>query len=199
MRFLSFWDSPDSRKFQISVNFNYKHNIHPLSAKICKWNLPVLGELKLNTDASLSNEGRGIGGLIRNHFGEVACFFSMNVLKEEIYILEIRAICEGVAAASRLGIRHLWIEADSSFAVDVFNEKSQTPWRSITKFDTAKAYLDGIQWKISHIWREANSAVDYLSKRDCLCKGEDIPLDNIPVPLSEILKNDAEGKEYQRL
>ncbi|XP_077226370.1 uncharacterized protein LOC143859595 [Tasmannia lanceolata] len=56
-----------------------------------------------------------------------------------------------------------------------------------------------ICWEISHIWREANQAADYLSKPNCSIKGEDIQLVSIPPDLQNIVSLDYDGMVYSRV
>ncbi|XP_077252334.1 uncharacterized protein LOC143891675 [Tasmannia lanceolata] len=133
-----------------------------------------MGEFKLNTDASLVDEGGGIGGILRNKDGEIIHFFSKNTDGDEIFALEIQAICEGVAVAKYLGITSLWIEADSSFAVNSFNKRSLPPWKQMQSIQRAWTDLAGMKWRITHIWREGNMAADF-------CPRESAPLKAIPL------------------
>ncbi|XP_077252703.1 uncharacterized protein LOC143892126 [Tasmannia lanceolata] len=180
-------------------NFGFKHCPINTSVKYCKWTAPKEDEFKLNMDASLTDEGGGIGGIIRNASGQVIHIFSISVDKDEIFSLEIQAICEGIGVAEKLGISNLWIETDSTFAVDSINKKTDPPWKKLDQIFKARHKLGGMNWKISHIWREANAAADFLSKRNCPFKGVDIPLEGIPEPLHQILCDDMRGKFYQRL
>ncbi|XP_077228461.1 uncharacterized protein LOC143861420 [Tasmannia lanceolata] len=156
-------------------------------------------EYKLNTDASLSDEGGGLGGTLRDSNGEVLHCFSVNTQKDEIFSLEIKAICIGVEVAKRLGITHLWIEADSNFAVNSFAKLSDPPWKNLSEISKCWKFLNTIDWKITHIWREANSVADLLSKRDYPCKSLNIPLQCIPNYLRDSISRDISGEMYLRL
>ncbi|XP_077251649.1 uncharacterized protein LOC143890850 [Tasmannia lanceolata] len=101
---LNLCDLADDQRIQISINFGYRHIPKEVSDKSCRWLPPIPGECKLNTDASLSTEGGGIRGIIRNDWGDPVYLFSLNVAKDEIFTLEIQAICEGIVAAKNLGI-----------------------------------------------------------------------------------------------
>ncbi|XP_077236556.1 uncharacterized protein LOC143878125 [Tasmannia lanceolata] len=140
----------------------------------------------------------GIRGIIRDSNRDVFYFFSLSISKDEIYSLEIQAIT-GVAAAMTLRITKLWIEADSTFVVDSVDKSSHPPWKNLQDIKKAWRYPNNIDWRITHIWREANFAADYLSKRSYPCNGENIPIHSIPLPLLEILSKDQSGEIYQRL
>ncbi|XP_077221686.1 uncharacterized protein LOC143855449 [Tasmannia lanceolata] len=160
-------------------NFGYKFLRNCKTDRFCKWIPPIPGEFKLNSYASLSDEGGGIGGIIRDSIGDAIYCFSLSIPKGEIYSLEIHAICTGVAAAMALGITKLWIEADSTFVVASVDKSSHPTWKNLPDIKKAWSYLDSIDWRISHIWREANSAANYLSKISCPYKGENIPIHSI--------------------
>lgn len=42
---------------------------HTTEWKMIKWIKPTPGKVKLNTDGSFSNNGAGIGGIVRNEYG----------------------------------------------------------------------------------------------------------------------------------
>ncbi|XP_077222166.1 uncharacterized protein LOC143856010 [Tasmannia lanceolata] len=156
-------------------------------------------EYKLNADASLVRNGGGIGGLIRDSNGMVIKAFSVNIPKEEIFELELEAIMNGVNLVTDMGASMLWIESDSSFAVDVIQGKTAPPGHKAARIGGLFHSLNNLDsWRISHCWREGNQIADFLSKHDCLCKGSDINPLMIPPNLLEILYSDRDGKVYTR-
>ncbi|XP_077223014.1 uncharacterized protein LOC143856633 [Tasmannia lanceolata] len=141
----------------------------------------------------------GLGAIIRNSVGTVQAVLSVNVESEPIYELEMLAIEKGVAMARVMGLDQIWIESDSKFAVDVVKGRAKTTWKKKNLIEKLSVALSLFRkWHISHSWREGNRAADFLSKRDCVCKGTIIQLDQIPQPLLEILQEDREGKIYYR-
>ncbi|XP_077252578.1 uncharacterized protein LOC143891980 [Tasmannia lanceolata] len=126
--------------------------------------------------------------------------FSLNTDAEDIHSLEIQAIYTGVIQARKLGINSLWIEADSFLAVNVINGSGSGPWKKQAMIREIIEHLRNFSsWKLTHVWRESNAATDYLSKRSCPWKGEDIPLPLVPEKLLSIMTDDRMGTVYIRL
>ncbi|XP_077234746.1 uncharacterized protein LOC143876958 [Tasmannia lanceolata] len=191
-------DSAENTK--IASFFGYRLNLPHLSQNWCSWIPPSLDELKINVDASLDDDGGGIGGLIRDNSGSCISLFLQNVNKEEIFELELFAIEKGIQLASTLSARNIWVESDSKFAVDILNGSLAIPWRQTMRIRRIKFALCAfIHHKITHIWREANSAADYLSKRNCPMKGWNVPGSRSTYELSNIIEEDGEGSQYLRL
>ncbi|XP_077226482.1 uncharacterized protein LOC143859716 [Tasmannia lanceolata] len=170
------------------------------SAVFCSWTRPALEVYKLNTDAAVRNGIGGIGGLIRNSVGEVQVMFSLRSGSEEIHLLEMKAILHGITLARTEGYNSIWIESDSLLAVNVLLEKWDCPWKAIPIVEEIRDALRNTpNWKLSHIWREANGAADFLSKPDCCCEGAVLLPSCIPRGLRDILDLDAAGHLYPRL
>ncbi|XP_077246096.1 uncharacterized protein LOC143885953 [Tasmannia lanceolata] len=200
---LNITDTDSTANQRIASLFGYRLNtpsLDDLSKKWCSWIPPSLDELKINVDASLDDDGGGIGGLIRNNSGKCISLFSQNVEKEEIFELELYAIEKGILLASTLNARNIWVESDSKFAVDILNDSSTIPWRQLMRIRRIiTALSDFLHHKISHIWRDGNSAADYLSKRNCPLKGWNLPGSGSTLELTNLIDEDGKGTQYLRL
>ncbi|XP_077251809.1 uncharacterized protein LOC143891039 [Tasmannia lanceolata] len=83
--------------------------------------------------------------------------------------------------------------------VNIINSQAPCPWKTLTLLDKICLGLAAfVDWKVTHVWREANSAADFLSKEDCPCKGDDIPPSSIPISLKDIIATDSAGVPYTR-
>ncbi|XP_077228465.1 uncharacterized protein LOC143861422 [Tasmannia lanceolata] len=120
-------DTPTNRS--IAANFGCAFCPKIRSPQVCCWSKPNQGSFKINSDASLSTDGGGMGGAIRNHNGFLVSMFSVNVESKEILVLEIKAVLVGLQLAASLGLTNIWIEVDSKIAADVINGTSKTPWK----------------------------------------------------------------------
>ncbi|XP_077246085.1 uncharacterized protein LOC143885940 [Tasmannia lanceolata] len=168
--------------------------------KYCVWIPPQANEVKLNTDASLSSDSASIGGILRGSSGDARFMFSIDVDRGPISDLELEAIIQGVHLLDKAANPKLWIESDSLQAVNIIRKEWPCPWKQIPALENLLIVLNRLEsWKISHIWREGNRAADYLSKSNCLCKGNPIPRNLLPFDLSMILSEDFSGKSYLRL
>ncbi|XP_077252452.1 uncharacterized protein LOC143891825 [Tasmannia lanceolata] len=151
-------------------------------------------KIKLNTDASLTGDDGGIGGILRNDLGLCSAMFSLNCAPAPIHLLEIDAIINDVLLAESMNIKNLWIESDSLTAVKVVQNSSPCPWKKMPDLEHLAERLSGFDnWSITHIWREGNRAADFLSKISCPCKGLPIPPSVIPHELNVILLKDSSG------
>ncbi|XP_077242465.1 uncharacterized protein LOC143882977 [Tasmannia lanceolata] len=194
-------DDFNSRKnVTTAANFGLPCIQERTSAVFCSWTRPADEVYKLNTDAAVRNGNGGIGGLIRNSEGEVQVMFSLRSDIQEIHLLEMEAILHGINLARKEGYNSIWIESDSLLAVNVILEKWDCPWKAIPIVEAIRDALRNTPiWKLSHIWREANGAADFLSKPDCCCEGAALLPSYIPRGLREILDLDAAGHLYPRL
>ncbi|KAF4352147.1 hypothetical protein F8388_012271 [Cannabis sativa] len=175
--------------------------LNPVARPIfCKWKKPNSGWTKLNTDGSLDRTTAGIGGLLRDHNGQPLCAFVSKAPGNDVFSVELWAIWRGLVLAAGLGIKVIWVESDSMSAVNTINRHQSCSsqkvipclnqiWELLKKFN---------KYKISHSWRETNTAADYLAKMNLM--GHDVvfrPVD-FPEKLHNIINNDAQGRIYVR-
>ncbi|XP_062097586.1 uncharacterized protein LOC133803522 isoform X2 [Humulus lupulus] len=175
--------------------------LNPVARPIfCTWKKPNCGWTKLNTDGSLDRTSAGIGGLLRDHHGHPLCAFVSKAPGDDVFSVELWAIWRGLVLASGLGIKVIWVESDSMSAVNTINRHQSCSsqkaipclnhiWVLLKKFD---------KYKISHSWRETNTAADYLAKMNLM--GNDVVFGsvNFPEKLHNIINNDAQGRIYVR-
>lgn len=125
--------------------------------------------IKINVDRSLFAEPKysGIGGLLRDHYGNLLLHFAKEVLIDSAILIEIHAIREGllVAAASHwLPTSQFLIESDSANVVAWFKNSNSAPWmfRNINR-ESIQHFGRHISWTILHIRRTGNDAADVLA------------------------------------
>ena len=72
---------------------------------------------------------------------------------------------DGIKAAAKVGIKHLLIEGDNATVIQALRGEISTPWTiaAINK-DVNKFLSTMTSVSISHVYREANIAADWLSK-----------------------------------
>ncbi|XP_077251946.1 uncharacterized protein LOC143891198 [Tasmannia lanceolata] len=168
---LQLGDVMSRKNVATAANFGLPSFQVKTDAVFCSWTRPEHSFIKLNTDAAVQNGKGGIG-----------------------------AILHGIRLARTGGHESIWIESDSLTAVNVILEKWECPWKAIPIVEEIRdALLKTQNWKLSHTWREANGAADFLSKPDCCCEGAALPPSSIPPKLRDILDLDAAGHIYPRL
>ncbi|XP_042485986.1 uncharacterized protein LOC122066233 [Macadamia integrifolia] len=79
------------------------------------------------------------------------------------FLAKIWSILKGIKLARAKGFQQLWIESDSSTVVSFFHHRL-IPWFALQEWNHFLNYLNAIEWKISHCYREANLVVDFLAK-----------------------------------
>ncbi|GMI94864.1 hypothetical protein HRI_003155700 [Hibiscus trionum] len=166
-----------------------------LPIKWCIWKKPEIGWIKLNTDGSVS----AIGGLLRDHNGWPLCAYFAKTLHKNTFMVELSAIWRGLHLALSLGIRTIWIESDSLSVVKTINRQQPGGPSSgcyLSEIRKLLAHFD--DYRVTHTWREANKAADYVSRMDVELKDVVFWPTDFPDTLHDIIKDDAQGKIYFR-
>ncbi|KAF6155538.1 hypothetical protein GIB67_004532 [Kingdonia uniflora] len=101
---------------------------HPL-VKSCFWELPRIGEIKINTDGGAKgNHGKGgIGCISCDCKGKVMVTLSKGLGLVTNFMAECEAIILGVELAAFFGWLISWKESDSTMAVEAF-KTNNIPW-----------------------------------------------------------------------
>ena len=171
----------------------------PYSTNLVRWQKPEEGWFKLNSDgASLGNPGKvGGGGVIRNCNGNWVKGYKRKVgVATSIigFIAEFWAL-SGLILADQLGITHLAVELDAKVIVLLVlsNNDSNRAYSPI--LNDCRFLLSRFQhFKVSHIFREANRAVDRLAKEGCSSTFDFVILDYPDSDeLCNILDSNAKG------
>ncbi|GMI94861.1 hypothetical protein HRI_003155400 [Hibiscus trionum] len=114
-------------------------------------------------------------------------------------MVELSAIWRGLHLALSLGIRTIWIESDSLSVVKTINGQQPGGPSSgcyLSKIRKLLAHFDGC--RVTHTWREANKAADYVSRMDVGLKDVVFWPTDFPDMLHDIIKDDVQGKIYFR-
>ncbi|XP_043705324.1 uncharacterized protein LOC122655171 [Telopea speciosissima] len=109
---------------------------------------------------------------------------------------ELAAFIAGVKEARDLGIDKLWIESDSA-AMVVAILSCKIPWQVLQKWWSISHFLDSIQWRLTHCYREANALADalanYAARQQC-----DRKWTSTPDFITSKVGYDALGRPYYR-
>ncbi|XP_043717590.1 uncharacterized protein LOC122665499 [Telopea speciosissima] len=109
---------------------------------------------------------------------------------------ELGAFFTGMKQAQELNIGKLWIESDSAALVSAVLNHS-IPWCFMQNWWTISEYLDTIQWRITHCYREANSAADALANQ--VAKGRSSTFwDVTPSFVAQIVNGEALSRPHYR-
>ncbi|XP_043721220.1 uncharacterized protein LOC122668752 [Telopea speciosissima] len=81
----------------------------------------------------------------------------------------MKALFIGIKEAKKLKIDKLWVESDSTSVVTAILT-SKLPWNFFQNWWTASEFLDTIQWRLTHCFREGNGPTDKLANHAALTK-----------------------------
>lgn len=173
---------------QVASSLNYRISMRaprvPRVPRVIRWHRPVEGSFKLNSDGAIKGT-TGIGGggfIIRNTEG--ICIFASRSLFGRVSPMEaeIRALAEGLDFCNRMNIRQLEVEFDSRLIEQLINY-GKGHWSIVQYMDRIRAHFREDHLKHTHIYREANSAADYLANHAIQIQGN-FSMPPLPFPTS---------------
>ncbi|KAM7517189.1 hypothetical protein LguiA_006772 [Lonicera macranthoides] len=138
----------------------------PKAPKIVEvhWYPPLSGWIKCNTDGLSKNGIAACGGLFRDSSGHVCGLFVKKLGTGNAYFAEFSAVLIAVEQAALRGWNKVWFEMDSALTCLTFFKKSHAPpWQLRRRWEKCWAYLDSIEFRFSHVYREGNIPADILS------------------------------------
>ncbi|KAF1877720.1 hypothetical protein Lal_00040438 [Lupinus albus] len=109
--------------------------------------------IKVNTDgAANGSPGQsGSGGIFRDSNGVfVACFASYLYIQDVLFA-EMSLAMKAISMSSKRGWMNLWLKCDSTLVVDIFNGKSNAPWKLQNKWLICKRKIVHMNFSVSHI------------------------------------------------
>ncbi|GLJ57123.1 hypothetical protein SUGI_1300790 [Cryptomeria japonica] len=145
------------------------------------WIPPKAGSLKVNFDgANGGNPSKlGYGAIIRDEFGNFvgANFGPLGVTSNNM--AEIAGLLAGLEWSAGRGFRSLEIEGDSLIVLNgIINQKFEN-WKLEASRPKIQGLCDSLdRYSLKHIYREGNSAADWLANRGIECE--------VPTQLSQV-------------
>ncbi|KAK6784166.1 hypothetical protein RDI58_017620 [Solanum bulbocastanum] len=146
----------------ISTLGKYKPKLHH---HIVKWELPMTGSLKCNTDgATKGNPGPSFYGFcIRDHKGDL-CYAQAGVLGQTNNVqAEARAILEALRYWVTTVDAEKVLETDSLTMINFIKGVWRVPWEISEIVEEIKTMIFKQGVKIQHIFREGNQLADFLA------------------------------------
>jgi len=89
--------------------------------------------------------------------------FSSFLVVQSFMVAEFVGAIIVLEEAQKAGYRQLWLECDSSIVCSPFSSNSLVPWTLRNRWNKGFSFCRGIDYKISHIFREGNHCVDKLT------------------------------------
>ncbi|GLT63476.1 hypothetical protein SLA2020_360390 [Shorea laevis] len=184
----------------IRNNLNYAE-AKPKNIISVGWSPPPSGFVKLNSDGSaLGNPGMaGAGGLLRDHFGRWIVGFSRNIGWTTSIAAELWAIRDGLEVAISKGFSKIIVETDSKIAT-ILIESADISLHSLgVLISDCRSLLDRFaDAQLSHIYREANTAADFMAKLGTSSTMDFVLYEENPPGISSILFHDCIGTVFPR-
>ena len=130
-----------------------------------RWLPPPWPWCQLNTDGSCrKDEGAGAGGIIRDSVGHWLTRFCMNIGESSVLMAELWGLYQGLHLAWEAGIKRLLVEEDSLCVTQLVSKQVVVP-NEFYALVVAIREIISRNWQVSitHIYREANSAADFMA------------------------------------
>lgn len=93
------------------------------------WKPPTINWIKTNTDGSIINAISSCGGIFRDFRGSFLGAFASNLREGSVYEAKITGLVMAMEFASHHNWSRLWLENDSSNAINAFKNPSLLPLR----------------------------------------------------------------------
>lgn len=90
---------------------------------------PTINWIKTNTDSSVINAISSCGGIFRDFRGSFLGAFASNLREGSVYEAKITGLVMAMEFASHHNWSRLWLENDSSNAINAFKNPSLLPLR----------------------------------------------------------------------
>ncbi|EOY08794.1 Uncharacterized protein TCM_023960 [Theobroma cacao] len=105
------------------------------------------------------------GGVLRDHTSTMIFGFFENFGPYSSIQAELMALHRGLLLCNEYNISRVWIEMDAKAIVQMLHKGHKGSSRTRYLLSSIHQCLSGISYRISHIHRQGNQAVDYLSNK----------------------------------
>ncbi|XP_019432113.1 PREDICTED: uncharacterized protein LOC109339159 [Lupinus angustifolius] len=148
------------KQFKITVNYNKAPKITKVT-----WMPPSLGWVKVNIDGATFGYPGHVGGdgIFRDHNGVFLHGFGFYLNNQNALYIELHSTIKAIKMAYKKGWLNLWLEVDSILVLQIFKGNSKPPWKLLNDWHRCKKFLDSMNYKITHIYREGNICADKLA------------------------------------
>ncbi|KAL8555579.1 hypothetical protein ACS0TY_003398 [Phlomoides rotata] len=168
----------------------------PTSTIAIRWKPPQPGWTKVNVDGSAPISPGPIfaGAVFRNSRGFFMAAFSKPVGRGYPLDAELASILHAILFAFECGWISLWVESDSTLAINTLLRSIQTvPWKLQGLWEKVQLALPHMRVTFSHILREGNQAADTIAKTH----SDEVWFGNGPQSLDHILYRDMNSDYFR--
>lgn len=171
-----------------------------LAVQKCVWPKQDENTWVLSTDASMTPNRAGYGGLLCNGAGDTVFCFAGKTEVKHILWLELHALWRGLVLVHARNIERITVYLDSKLAVDILNGVIKCPWRVMSLVSKIKSILnDFSRIHVIHVWREANQLADFLARWATIFEEKILLPFEFPKELREKIIKDESQCNYTRL
>ena len=164
-----------------------------------RWQPLIPFRIKLNFDGSLQNTSAAGGFILRDWRGASLMTGALNYGASWILVAEGRALRDGVHATIMAGYSRLQIEGDNVIVIEALQGKATIPWQiNHIIQDVCNLLIQADQVVIKHIYREANTASNWLSKYGHSLSNPMLVTDFCNSELRNIVRDDMWGRTLAR-
>lgn len=139
--------------------------IKPSFWKIVCWQNPPSGRLKLNTDGSCRSGSMAGGAILRNHFGQVIWAKAFKFTNGTSIVAKTITLLTALRGCIGEDVFQLKVEVDSLFLVHIVYNRISCPWHLYRWVIEIRHHIGRLQASLSHVYRQGNSAADFLSNQ----------------------------------
>jgi len=125
------------------------------------WKPPTITWVKANKDGSVVNLNAACGGIFRDFRGTFLGGFASNLGDCSVFEAELTGLVIGMEFAALYNWPRVWLESDSSSAVQAFKNPSIIPLWLRNRWHNCMQH--GLFIISSHIFREGNGCVDTMA------------------------------------
>ncbi|XP_057791059.1 uncharacterized protein LOC131008183 [Salvia miltiorrhiza] len=132
------------------------------------WSTPSPPWMKVNTDGSAAGAPGLIaaGGVFRDSWNVVRGCFHYKGGVGFAFEAELLAVISAIQIAHARGWHDLWIEADSTYVVNLLQKhSSDVPWRFAAVWNSILKCMPSFRLQVTHIFREGNAATDIMANQ----------------------------------
>jgi len=162
------WTSP--LFFPSSIPSYSPHHTHPnpQSTHLIGWKLPHGGFIKINFDGSKSPTGAAAGFVLHNWQGGFIMAGSRFMEQAPIIVAEATTMRDGIRAALQAEFRRIEVEGNNQIVIKSMQKQINTPWQiAFILEDIWNMISDCESISFTHIYREGNMTVDWMTKYGC--------------------------------
>lgn len=141
-------------------------SLHPPNApKIIEvvWNPPIFNWIKCNTDGLSTNNHSACGGIFRDSQAKFLLCFAENSGFGNAYHAELYGAMRALEIAAQHQWHTLWLECDSILVVKAFTNQFLIPWNLRNRWEKCMQFVSGINFLVTHVYREGNCCADSLA------------------------------------